>query len=71
MKNKIMIVVVVMIGIVTGAVVWADESKYQIGPGDVLEISVWRDESLAREVVVPPDGYISYPLIGDIDVSGF
>jgi len=46
----------------------AAEMKYRIGPGDVLEISVWKDESLSREVLVPPDGVISFPLIGDIDV---
>ena len=48
----------------------AEESKYIIGPGDVLEISVWRDESLSRTVVVPPDGIISFTLIGDIDTQG-
>ena len=47
----------------------ADESRYRIGPGDALEISVWRDESLARKIVVPPDGVISFPLIEDIDVT--
>jgi polysaccharide export outer membrane protein len=39
---------------------------YAIGPGDVVEISVWKDESLSRTIVVPPDGIISFPLIGDI-----
>ena len=43
---------------------------YSVGPGDVLEISVWRDESLIRKVVVPPDGVISFPLIGDINANG-
>ena len=44
--------------------------SYNIGPGDVLEISVWRDQNLSREVVVPPDNVISFPLAGDINVSG-
>lgn len=48
----------------------AANSVYTIGPGDTLEISVWRDESLSREVTVPPDGVISFPLIGDIDIIG-
>jgi polysaccharide export outer membrane protein len=48
----------------------AAESVYTIGPGDTLEISVWRDESLSREVIVPPDGVISFPLIGDINIIG-
>jgi polysaccharide export outer membrane protein len=47
----------------------AAENNYTIGPGDVLEISVWRDESLSREVTVPPDGIIAFPLVGDIDVN--
>ena len=48
----------------------AQESTYKLGPADVLEISVWKDESLSREVLVPPDGVISFPLIGSIDVKG-
>jgi polysaccharide export outer membrane protein len=48
---------------------FAQESGYRIGPGDLLEISVWKDESLSRQVVVPPDNVISFPLIGDIDAT--
>ncbi|MBA4359041.1 MAG: sugar transporter [Desulfovibrio sp.] len=43
---------------------------YTLGPEDVLGISVWKDEALTREVVVRPDGKISFPLIGDINVYG-
>ena len=50
--------------------VFADESTYRIGAGDVLEISVWKDDSLNREIGVPPDGVISYPLAGDIEAAG-
>ena len=35
-----------------------------------LEISVWRDENLSRELIIPPDSIISFPLIGGIDVRG-
>lgn len=69
MKNRIIVLIAIMIGMAAVADVWADESQYRIGPGDVLEISVWREESLVREVVVPPDGYIAFPLIGDVNVS--
>jgi polysaccharide biosynthesis/export protein len=48
----------------------AAELVYTIGPSDELEISVWRDETLSRQVTVPPDGVISFPLIGDINVIG-
>jgi polysaccharide biosynthesis/export protein len=48
----------------------AQAQFYSVGPGDVLEISVWRDETLSRELVVPPDGMLSFPLIGDVLVTG-
>ena len=43
---------------------------YIIGPEDVLEISVWRNPDLSREVFVRPDGRISLPLIGDVKAVG-
>jgi polysaccharide biosynthesis/export protein len=43
---------------------------YVIGQGDVLLISVWKDESLTREVVVLPDGTVSFPLIGTCIAEG-
>jgi polysaccharide export outer membrane protein len=45
-------------------------SKYIIGPEDVLEISVWREPELQREVLVRPDGRISFPLAGDFKAAG-
>ena len=47
--------------------VLAEDTSYMVGPGDVLEISVWKDESLSRNIIVPPDRMISFPLAGDID----
>jgi len=47
----------------------AAEPSYLIGPGDLIEISVWKDEALSRQLTVPPDGVISFPLIGDLDVT--
>ena len=43
---------------------------YLLGPEDVLLISVWKDEHLTREVVVRPDGLISFPLVGDVPAEG-
>ena len=43
---------------------------YRVGPEDVLEISVWREEGLQKEVLVRPDGGISFPLAGDLQVGG-
>jgi len=47
-----------------------EDKDYLIGPGDVLDISVWKDETLTRSVVVLPDGKISFPLIGEVLASG-
>ncbi len=44
--------------------------EYRIGPEDVLHISVWKEEDLDRKVLVRPDGGVSFPLVGDIQVSG-
>jgi len=43
---------------------------YKIGPEDVLSISVWKEEDLQREVLVRPDGGVSFPLAGDLHVAG-
>jgi polysaccharide export outer membrane protein len=45
-------------------------TMFHLGPEDILEISVWKDEALTRQVVVRPDGLISFPLIGDIQAAG-
>lgn len=47
----------------------ADGELYKIGPGDFLELSVWKDESLTKQMIVPPDGVLSFPLVGDIEVN--
>jgi len=47
-----------------------DFEPYQIQPGDVLEISVWREPDLLRNVLVRPDGGISFPLVGDVQAAG-
>lgn len=44
--------------------------SYRIGIGDILEVSVWRNTDLDKNVIVRPDGVISYPLVGDIPAVG-
>ena len=44
--------------------------EYRIGPADVLSISVWNHREMNQTVTVRPDGNISFPLTGDIQVSG-
>ena len=44
--------------------------EFYLGPQDILEISVWKNEALTRQVVVRPDGNISFPLINEIKAAG-
>lgn len=43
---------------------------YRIGPGDVLDVLVWREESLSGPVTVRSDGMISVSLAGDVKAEG-
>lgn len=48
----------------------APENEYIIGPGDTLEVFVWRNEELTTTVPVRPDGKISTPLVEDMVAVG-
>ncbi len=43
---------------------------YQLHQGDAMLISVWREDALQRQVVVLPDGSVTFPLIGRVEVAG-
>jgi polysaccharide biosynthesis/export protein len=43
---------------------------YQLQPGDVIDVSVWKETDLQREVLVRPDGGFTFPLAGEIDARG-
>ena len=49
---------------------WSVADAYRIQPGDVLEISVWREETMLKQVLVRPDGGLSYPLVGEVQAAG-
>jgi polysaccharide export outer membrane protein len=44
--------------------------QFVFGPGDSIDISVWRHEDLNMQIKISPDGAISYPLIGRMDIAG-
>jgi polysaccharide biosynthesis/export protein len=46
------------------------EEFYLIGAGDLLGINVWKEPTLSGNVKVRPDGYITLPLINEIQVTG-
>lgn len=43
--------------------------SYRVGPGDVLEVTVYDNEDLSRLVTVQHAGEISFPLLGDVQVA--
>jgi len=45
-------------------------AAYHIQPGDVLQVSVWKEQDLQSEVLVRPDGAFSFALAGDVDTRG-
>ena len=44
--------------------------SYTLRPGDLLHISVWKEDELDREVLVLPDGTVDFPLIGSATAAG-
>jgi polysaccharide export outer membrane protein len=50
---------------------WAAEGDgYVLQPGDLVNVSVWREQDLDRTLLVRPDGGISFPLAGDLMAAG-
>ncbi len=48
----------------------SEQSEYILGPEDVIDVVVWKDLDLTRSVLIRPDGKISLPLIGEVQVAG-
>jgi len=49
---------------------FATDKSYQINKGDKLKITVWKENDLDAEVMVLPDGTISFPIVGTVLVAG-
>jgi polysaccharide export outer membrane protein len=47
-----------------------EDYRYLIGPGDNLQIFVWRNPEVSQSVIVRPDGSITTPLVEDLPASG-
>lgn len=48
----------------------SERPTYVIGPGDSLQIFVWRNPDLSTAVPVRPDGRISIPLVSEMTAAG-
>jgi polysaccharide export outer membrane protein len=53
-----------------GSVFAADTDVYQLRAGDAVLVSVWKEDALQKEVRVLPDGSITFPLVGRVEVGG-
>ena len=49
----------------------SEDRKYFLTEGDRIEISVWNNDELKREVIIRPDGWVSFPLVGEVFAAGF
>lgn len=75
MKNTLLALLILILGLHAAAPVHAEEEpprkiqNYKVGVGDLLQIEVYDEEDLTKEVRVLTDGYISFPLLGSIKAS--
>jgi hypothetical protein len=64
-------VLAVFSGSLSGAAsVAAQETSFRLNPGDLVRISVWREEQLERQSLVQPDASVSFPLAGSVPAAG-
>jgi polysaccharide export outer membrane protein len=43
---------------------------YSLRPGDVLQVSVWKETDLQADVLIRPDGGMTFPLAGELQAAG-
>jgi polysaccharide export outer membrane protein len=48
----------------------ADPSGYQLQPGDMLTVTVWKETDLQGDVLIRPDGGLSFALAGELHAAG-
>ena len=64
--------VLVFLFVAAGGLSFAEpvEHGYKLQPGDVLQVVVWKETDLQSEVLIRPDGGISFALAGDMQAAG-
>lgn len=45
-------------------------TEFLLGSEDQIEINVWKNPDLSRVTLIRPDGYVSMPIIGDVQAAG-
>jgi polysaccharide biosynthesis/export protein len=64
------LIVILLVAFCLPAPAFAQQSAYQVNAGDVLDVSVWGEEDLSRQVLVLPDGTMTVPLAGQMQAEG-
>ncbi len=70
MKTRMAAFALVLAASLPAGNVSAQEAGYTIKPGDLLAVSVWKEEALQGDVLVTPDGAFAFPLVGHVDARG-
>lgn len=70
MSLKSKITAFVSLGLLSTALVSVAADAYRLQQGDAVQVSVWGEEKLLQEVKVLPDGSITFPLAGRVEVVG-
>jgi len=70
-KHKLGVFLCLIIFLAVGAnSSFADPAGYKFAPEDIIQISVWKEEGLTLDVLVRPDGRLSFPLVGHLQAEG-
>jgi polysaccharide biosynthesis/export protein len=48
----------------------ASDPGYRLSPEDIVNVTVWKEEGLQKDVLVRPDGGFSFPLVGEVQAAG-
>jgi polysaccharide export outer membrane protein len=59
-----------LVSLMGGGAGAGETEPYRIQPGDILVVSVWKEQDLQADVLVRPDGGMSFPLAGDVQAAG-
>lgn len=72
LKETIMGVLIRGLILLVACTIWAAAAQagYRLQPGDKLDVTVWQEPKLNRQLTIAPDGGISFPLAGHLLAGG-
>jgi len=69
-SKRVYFFVAAMMGLAGALPALAQDIGYTVKPGDTIKISVWKEPDLQGPVLVTPDGFFAFPLVGQVDANG-